>query len=248
MRTAPRPAPLRLAAAAALAVAAAVSAPAAAQGPARASVQIAPGYAHAFTLADSAVGAGGPALHARLHAPVAGRLGLHARLGLDHVGIDQPDAVERWGWGYWDVLWRSWSRTYDSRDDIDGAFRPVQHALVVSGALAPSVSVGGEARSATLWAGPSLSYFTRRLYREETWLRRYPTADSTTFQYTIRNYAPDKTGLRVGVEAGLSARQRLTAGIDLGASVSYRRMTWETRSVLPFNDLLSVDLGVAVRY
>lgn len=210
-------------------------------------VQLSGSYTHAFAMYDSTEAASGAGIAARVTAPLVGPLGVSARVGLDRLGIDQRSAIEQWNWGYWDVLWGTWSQIYQNRDDIDAAFQPVQNALLLNAAVAPSLTLGSSSRSVTAWAGPSLTYFARRLYNRETWERDYPTIDHQ-FEYTLRNYAPDKTGFAFGVDAGLSARQKLSSWLDLAGSVSYRRIQFDTSTDLPFDDMLSVDVGVALRY
>lgn len=223
------------------------SSPLPARGLPGAHVLVTGGYARALSFSDSTESAAGPVLQARLHAPVVGGLGVSARVGLDYLGVQQEDAIPRWDWGYWEELWRTWSTIYRDRADMDAAFRPVQHALLVGGSVAPSFTAGSARRSVTVWAGPSLTYYTRRLYNEEAWTREYPSIEHT-FSYTIRNYAPDKTGLALGVDAGLTGRYPLLSWLDISAGATYRRLQMQTTSELPLNDIVTLDLGFAVRY
>jgi hypothetical protein len=231
----------------ALALAGVLVVPAAAQGLRSTEVQVAGGYHHALSLTEGVQAAAGPGVTARLHAPLVRGFGVSGRLGLDWLAVEQDDPIPRWDWGYWEALWATWSETYRTRPDMDAVFRPVQHAILIGGAVGPSFSVGGERHSVTLWAGPSLTYYTRRLYNEETWSRRYDSIEHT-FAYTIRNYAPDKTGLVLGADAGVSGSYRVAPWLGVSGGVSLRRLQLDPSPELPINDLVSLDLGFSVRY
>jgi hypothetical protein len=225
----------------------ALSQPVEAQALSGTQVYVTGGYSRAFAFADGASWATGPSAAARAHAPIYRGLGVSARFGLDRLRVHQHEPIQRWDWAYWEVLWATWSEIYRSNPNMEGDFRPVQNANLVSAAIGPSFTLGAGRFDATLWAAPSLTYYTRTLYNEETWSRYYPSIEHT-FSYTIRNYAPDKTGTVLGAEAGLNARYQLVPWLSLGGGVSFRRLQLEATPELPLNDVISLDLGFSVTY
>jgi hypothetical protein len=179
--------------------------------------------------------------------PFNDRLGLQLRVGLDRLSVDQPNAVEEWGWGYWELLWRNYSTIYRERDNHTGEFRPVQNANFLNIGLSPAVSFGSDRLSIRTWAGPTASYFTRVMFQEENWARFYPSIEHT-FSYTIRNYAPDKTGWALGVEGGTAASLRMTNWLSVGAGANFRHFLDVDPAAMPLNDILTFDVGFVVHY
>jgi hypothetical protein len=209
-------------------------------------VNVQAGYTMAANTGDGIHGARGVSAQVRGAFPLSERFGITARLGLDRLAVDQPDAVDQWGWGYWDVLWENWSNIYANRENHEASFRPVQNLNLLGGSLGPSLTMGGGAFRVSAWVGPSASYFTRVLYQEETWSRFYPSIEHT-FSYTIRNYAPDKTGWVFGLDGGAAGSLRLADWLSVSGGAAYRRF-FEPAPDFPFNDLLTLNAGLVFHY
>lgn len=192
----------------------------------------------------SSYGPGGMAL---VQLRPVGPVGLAVAAGVHRVGIEQDQVIDRWNWGYWELQWRRESELQLSDPDFSAERIPVQDALMVSGALMPTFRLGSGRLSTRLAAGPSITYFARRLYLDEHWQRYYPEADES-FDMQFRTYAEDKTGFEVGADARLSGIYRLTDAFDVTAGLHYRRLFKETGSELPLNDFVALQLGLAFTY
>lgn len=210
-------------------------------------VMISGQYAWAVTSHDGVTGADGPGIdiHAEYRRP--GIIGLGLSIGYARIGISQDAPIDRWNWPYWEIYYGHESQQLRDQPDFEAVQTPVQRALVLSGALLPSLNFQAGALGLQLAAGPSAVYYSRRLYLDEHWSRYYPEVDYT-FDMRFRNYAEDKNGLEVGADVRLTAFYRLSSLVHVTVGAHYRRLFRDASSDFPMSDLLAGRLGLAFTY
>lgn len=234
-------------------------------------------------LRDSLDRAAGQGVAVRVDVWPDRRLGL--RLGLDvdayrlrTPGTDQTlgrpqrvlvrgDAVDRWDWAHWERSYNNSNGVRGLDSNFAAVLRPIERAGTLSFVAAPALHLTAGPVAVAASAGPVGVWSRRRLFLRESWARTFPAEiDSTTgqpyvYRYTFDNDAPDKTAMALGVDAGLSARVRLTRLFHLVGGVSYRRYLWQRSHTddgleqvrvadgkgLPFNDVLGFEFGIALR-
>jgi hypothetical protein len=174
-------------------------------------------------------------------------VGAIVHVGLDRLDIAQDDAIPRWDWAYWERYYQRESSDLLDLPTFEAQQIPVQEALMVGAALMPAFNLERGALSVQLAAGPSITYYSRRLYLDEEWTRHYPEIDYS-FDMHFRNYAEDKTGYELGADARLGAGYRVSRIVTLTAGLSYRHLFADDASQLPLNDFAALQLGVAFKY
>lgn len=203
-------------------------------------------YLMAGSMRDAVSKSSGPGTSAVIHFRAPGALGIAVAAGLHRLDIDQREAIERWDWGYWELQWENETDILLRSPDYEARQVPVQSAVLISGALMPTLNLDHGRITAQLAVGPSVTYFARRLYLDEQWQRYYPDADHT-FEIAFRNYAEDRTGAEIGGDARVSAAYRVSSLFDLTAGIYYRRLFRESAQ-LPLNDFIGAQLGLAFTY
>lgn len=204
-------------------------------------------YIFAGSMHDGVTNSSGPGIAVALDFRPARFLGIAFGVQLHRMGIDQDQPIDRWDWGYWELEWQNQSDILLRSPDYSAEQIPVQNVTMISGGIMPSIGFGSGRIEARLAAGPSITYFARSLYLDEHWSRYYPEADHT-FEMSFRNYAEDKTGYEMGIDARISADYRISSLLGISTGVQYRRLLNIDTERLPLNDLVAVQVALAFRY
>ena len=177
------------------------------------------------------------------------------------------DAVDRWDWAHWKRSYNNSNGVRGLDANFDAQLRPIERAYGIAIGAAPTLNIDRGRVALRLSAGPVGASSRRTLYLRESWARTFPSiTDSTTgqpyvYRYTFDNDAPDKTAYALGVDAGLGARVRMTRMVHAVGGVSFRHFLWQRSRTdtgleevtigrekgLPFNDVLGMSFGIAIR-
>jgi hypothetical protein len=174
-------------------------------------------------------------------------VGAVVQIGLDRLDIAQDDVIPRWDWAYWERYYQRESSDLLDLPTYEAQQIPVQEALMVGAAVMPALNLERGALTVQLAGGPSITYYSRRLYLDEEWTRHYPEIDFS-FGMHFRNYAEDKTGYEFGADARFGAGYRVSRIVTLMAGLNYRHLFADDATQLPLNDFVALQLGVAFKY
>jgi len=202
-----------------------------------------------FQVTEAAAFGGG----VKLHIVVMPNVVLTINGGFSQYSIEQTDEVKQWGWTIWERRYRNWVSIYSS-DTANFSSRVVSVQSMES--LPISVSLGYQFEvTPDLVVRPSvgagIEFYTRKLYHEETWTRKFP-ADEYQFTYTYHNFAPYKYGNPLFMTAAVAARYSVTRLLALHADVSYAA-TMETKGQFgydnyPLSGIALVSIGIGFNY
>lgn len=185
------------------------------------------------------------------------RLGLYENISLGVTGgyasyaIDQPDELNQWNWNFWNERYYLKIQS-DLRADpnLSANIDAVQSMSVIPVMLS---IIYGYAAGENLTIAPKVaggvSFFTRKLYADETWTKKFPAA-GYTLTYNLRNFAPDKKGNVFVGALGCDIDYRFSGDVSLAASVQYRKYvsTSSGFDVFPFGDECLFKLGLTFLY
>ncbi len=181
--------------------------------------------------------------------------------------LERGDAVDRWDWAHWERTYNNSNGVRGLDPTFDATLRPIERARTLAFGVAPALRMQTGRLAVGLSAGPVLATSRRALFLRESWARTFPSVtDSTTgepyvYRYTFDNNAPDKTAFALGLDAGLDARIRLTRVLHAVGGVTLRHFLWQRSRTdtgltqetigrtkgLPFNDVLGLEFGIALR-
>jgi hypothetical protein len=197
---------------------------------------------------DHAKGFGGIA---EIRLTLSGDLVLGLASGFATYRIEQADQLNEWGWNFWNERYYP-KILSDMRADpnLTTQIGSVQSMDLIPVALMfeYAMDLGGDLRIVPA-VGGGVAFFTRELYADETWTKRFPQSDHT-LTYNLRNFAPDKHGRSYFLVAGLDARYGLGAGVSLSAGVQYRQYLTSVSGSgqFPFTNALGMICGVTFNY
>lgn len=202
-----------------------------------------------FQVTDAAGFGGG----VKLHFTVIPNLIVTINGGFSQYSIEQTDEVNKWGWTIWERRYRNWVSIYSS-DTANFSSRVVSvqsmETLPISFSLGYQINISPDLFIRPS-AGAGIEFYTRKLYHEETWTRKYP-ADDYRFTYTYHNFAPYKYGNPLFVTAAVAARYSVSKLLLLHADVSYSA-TLETKGQFgydnyPLTGIASLSFGIGFYY
>jgi|GEM_PF-656636 len=167
--------------------------------------------------------------------------------------IHQDSALEKWNWLFWNTRYKGFVKDALASDPtlsgilspaqkldlyplfitIDAEYKPIEKLTV-----SPSLGVG-------------MAMFTRRLYLEETWQKRFD-ALGYTFGYSFENFAPNKTGNPFALSAGAKIAYEFKDGYKIHAELGYiqfiRTPGKEGSSDFPLERIINAKLGLTFAY
>ena len=189
----------------------------------------------------------------KLQYGLVGDLSIILDAGYGKYSIEQTNEAQQWGWTIWERRYRNWVNIY-SADTANFSSKVISvqtmDVLPVSLHLAYRIELATDFDIRPT-VGIGIDFFTRKLYHEETWTRKYP-ADGYQFTYSYHNFAPYKYGNPVFLTAGAAARFRVSGLIVLHAECAYK-MVAETSGELgydnyPLTSAVTLTLGIGFQY
>jgi len=162
--------------------------------------------------------ASGPGFGAAFTIPLGQRLGLELGLGYYTVGIWQDDALQQWGWSYYDSVYVKRVANDEEVYDVVQLSKQQMTIIPFSTRLnywwyqkAP-LRLGVE-------GGIGLHSYTRNFWLDETWGKEYnATTGEHYYEFSFNHYAPPKKGyvflLSMGMDAELHLRGKLSMNIE----------------------------------
>ena len=202
-----------------------------------------------FQVTDATAFGGG----VKLQYGLVGDLSIIIDAGYSTYSIEQTNEVQQWGWTIWERRYRNWVNIYTA-DTANFSSKVVSvqtmDVLPVSLNLAYRIELATDFDIRPV-VGVGIDFFTRKLYHEETWTRKYP-ADGYQFTYSYHNFAPYKYGNPVFLTAGAAARFRISGLIVLHADCAYK-MIAETSGELgydnyPLTSAVTFTIGIGFQY
>lgn len=175
------------------------------------------------------------------------------RGGYALYSIGQTDQLNRWGWTFWNERYLNKIQA-DMRADpaLSAVIGSVQkmdlipaavhldyaYALSENSAIIPSVSGG-------------VSFYTRRLFADETWTKKFPAA-GYSMTYNFRNYAPMKKGAVAHAGFGCTVQYRIFSDVNISAAAFYTQYLSSVNKTayasFPFENEMDVRLGLDFLY
>jgi hypothetical protein len=189
----------------------------------------------------------------KIHYDIGSDLMITIDGGYAKYAIEQTNEVQQWGWTIWERRYRNWVSIYTSDTaNFSSRIQSVQsmEVLPVSVNLAYRIEIASDLVVRPS-AGVGIEFYTRKLYHEETWTRKY-RADEHEFTYTYHNFAPYKYGNPVFINAGLATRYRFSDLMMFNADVAYKSIL-ETKGEFgydqyPMIGAVSFSLGISFHY
>jgi len=137
--------------------------------------------------------------------------------------IDQPDQLNQWNWNFWNDRYYPKIQS-DMRADPNltaqiGSFQSMD-MIPVSVAVNYSAMVDDNLTIVPKLAG-GVSFFTRKLYADETWTKQFPRAEYT-LTYNLRNFAPEKKGTVIFLAPGCDAGYQISSDVSITVGVQYK--------------------------
>lgn len=181
----------------------------------------------------------------RFHLAVQAGYGLYA--------IHQDSALERWEWRFWETRYKGNVRdALKSDTSLSATISTIQKMdtypvfLVLNFEFFDSPQFAFDAEY-----GIGLIFFTRRLFLEETWRKKFPQVGYQV-EYSFQNFAPSRVGNPVASFVGANATWKISELFGLTGSARYVHV-YDTGSEFNYNDFplrraLDVKLGLTIYY
>lgn len=171
--------------------------------------------------------------------------------GYSRYAIEQPNALEQWVWRFWtDRYYPKIQSDMRADPNLSSQIGYVEsmEAIPVMLSVIYSFTAGDDITVAPKIGG-GVSFFTRKLYADETWIKQFPSA-AYTLMYNLRNFAPEKEGNVFLGAVGCDFEYRLTSDLNLSAGVEYRTYLASSSGyeMFPFADEAAFKLGLSFLY
>ncbi len=184
---------------------------------------------------------------------IGGGVYLNLSGGYERYSIDQDSALARWNWRFWNERYSGIVReNLTTNPSLSATLTPVQFME----AIPIMLTVGTEFMlSESFIVRPALGggafFFTRSLYLDEQWQKRFDSQNHT-FEYRYQNFASDKKGNPLIVAGQVEMGYLFAEGFSFDASVRYVHVL-STPGKFGYNDVplsgaLSVLLGISFLY
>lgn len=189
---------------------------------------------------------------AKIQFELKGNLSIRLDLGYKLYSIRQPNEISKWKWFFWDARYQN---TIESnlkafkelsvdigsiqKMDIIPVLLDLTYAAELSDDFTLYPSIGG-----------GIYFYTRRLYITESWSKNFEEV-GYIFNYSYRNFTPDKKGNPIVAFAGLEMNYALFKNFHLKSEVRYTQV-FETESMgfdqFPFDNEMSFNIGINILY
>lgn len=165
--------------------------------------------------------------------------------------IEQPDALNNWNWNFWNERYYPKIQS-DMRADanLTATIGSVQSMEAIPVMLSVLYSYAADDRlTIRPRVGGGVSFFTRKLYADETWTKQFPQA-AYTLTYNLRNFAPDKKGTVIALGLGCEAAYRIASDVHVTALAQYRTYLSSSSGYadFPLADECVLKLGLTFLY
>lgn len=174
-------------------------------------------------------------------------------LGYMLFSVHQDSALDRWNWLFWDTRYKGNVKDALSSDpSLSGILNPIQKLDLVP----LIITFNAEFKPAKgLTINPSLgmgvAMYTRRLYLEETWQKKFEQLNYT-FGYSYRNFAPDKKGNPFTLSAGVNLAYEFLDGFKVHSEMEYMQFIKTPGTAgsgeFPMEKIINVKLGLTILY
>lgn len=176
------------------------------------------------------------------------------QVGYNLFSVNQDSALEQWKWDFWEYRYKGNVRNdtasdpnLTSRIDVVQKMDAIPVILTLSYKISPFD--GFDIRPTI---GGGILYYSRRLFLEENWKKVYPAYSNYTFEYSYRNFAPNKTGTPLLIVYGYNINYKISELISLSADAYYSYVLVTKGKYgyddLPINDTFSFKLGITFLY
>lgn len=124
--------------------------------------------------------------------------------------IDQPEAQNKWGWRFWDVRYSNTVRDNQLQNPaLKATVEPVQNLFTIP--LSLNLNYNFDLTDNLTFvpgAGGGVYFYTRSLYIIENWSKTL--SEDYVFEYSYRNFAPDKKGNPFFYQVALNLEYKLS--------------------------------------
>jgi hypothetical protein len=181
------------------------------------------------------------------------RVSLGLRGGYTLYSLDQPDQLNQWNWNFWNDRYlnkiQSDMRADPSLSAVIGSIQKMDLIPVLMHLDYAFVPAEGFAITPSVSGG--VSFYTRRLYADETWTKQFPAAEYS-FTYNFRNFAPAKKGNAFQAGIGCTVQYRIFSDVNISAAGFYTQYVSGVNAngyaAFPFENEMNVRLGLDFLY
>ena len=179
---------------------------------------------------------------------------LGVQVGYNLYSVNQDSALNQWKWDFWEYRYKGNARNDTASDpNLTSTIGVIQKmdAIPVIITLSYKIPImdGLDIRPTI---GGGILYYSRRLFLEENWKKVYPAYNNYTFEYSYRNFAPNKTGTPLLFVYGYNMNYKISEILSISGDVYYNYI-FVTKGRygyddLPINDAFSFKLGITFLY
>lgn len=186
--------------------------------------------------------------------------------GYRTISVEQDKFVlfKEWNWKYWkryfgDVndpnFYKStqWVQSILKDSNYSAAFNPVQKMDLFPVLFTGSRDINlTENIMISPNIGAGLIFFSRRLYVEETWSKKFQQANNYVYTYSFRDMAENINGNPLALQGGIDAALDLGEYITLNGGIRYLYVIPTEGKMgydyFPVKDLFSAKIGISFIY
>ena len=173
--------------------------------------------------------------------------------GFERYSIDQDSALAKWNWRFWVERYSGIVKDNLASDSsLSATLNPVQYMEVVPILAAVSIELSpAENLTVRPSIGGGVLFYTRSLYLQEEWQKRFHALDYT-FEYSYRNFAGDKKGNPFVVFGRAELSYQLSDLFTVDASARYTTALNTDGKYgydeFPFRDMVTFTVGLSFLY
>jgi hypothetical protein len=173
--------------------------------------------------------------------------------GFRLYSVNEPGVLNSWNWEFWTARYYTKIVSDLNADpnlsvnisgiqkmDIIPLILELNYDIVIGDNLIISPS-----------GGSGIYFYKRRLFAQEDWTKNFPAA-GYRFDYSFRNFAPDKKGNPLVVVSGLSIEYKIAEMFNVSGSAGYNYIVPTEHKMgydaFPFENELSFKLGLSIIY
>jgi hypothetical protein len=167
--------------------------------------------------------------------------------------LQQDSAIAQWNWRFYTERYSSIIKDNLRADSsLKASLDPIQKMDLIPVVL----SFNAEFEPINNFyikphIGAGVFFYTRRLYLEETWQKKFD-AVNYTFEYSYRNFATNKYGKPVAALAGIELGYNLNDAFRINSALNYFYFFKTPGKIgfdqFPINDYLNFNIGLTFLY
>ncbi|MBI9071052.1 MAG: hypothetical protein JEY94_05615 [Melioribacteraceae bacterium] len=199
-------------------------------------------------LKDAAAVGGGVKLKFNLY----NNLSIGVNAGYSLYTIHQNDAIDKWGWFFWDARYKNTIQSnLNAFPELSAKIGNIQKMdlIPVLIDLNYNIDISDKFTVAPVIGG-GIYFYTRRFYITESWTKSFEEIDYQ-FSYNYRNIAPVKKGNPLVFFGGLLINYKIFENFHLKTEINYVYIA-ETNGLgynnFPYSDELTVKFGINIQY